>query len=82
MRRDLVETTQIMHGNMNTLLERGDKVENLVRKSDVLAESGKVPPSPFRPFTYFHMSLLAYLTRSSPRSALGRTLTTSTSTLS
>lgn len=53
MRRELVETTQIMHGNMNALLERGDKVENLVRKSDVLAESGKVclhqedPCSPF-----------------------------------
>ena len=27
---------------MDTMLERGDKVENLVRKSDMLKDSGKV----------------------------------------
>lgn len=39
MRRDIVETTQTLHGNMNKMLERGDKVENLVRKSEVLKSS-------------------------------------------
>eukprot|EP00040_Diaphanoeca_grandis_P032199 m.194724 g.194724 ORF g.194724 m.194724 type:complete len:480 (-) comp32540_c0_seq1:49-1488(-) len=42
MRRDLAQTAQIMHANMDKTLERGDRVENLVRKSDILKNSGKV----------------------------------------
>lgn len=40
MRRDLVDTQNQLHGNMNMLLDRGDKVENLVRKSDTLKSAG------------------------------------------
>jgi hypothetical protein len=38
----MVETTHILHGNMNTMLERGDKVENLVRQSDALKSSANM----------------------------------------
>lgn len=42
MRRDLAETTDILHGNMNKMLERGDKVENLIRKSETLKSSARM----------------------------------------
>lgn len=42
MRRDIAETAKQMHENVDSMLERGEKVENLVRKSDMLKDSGKV----------------------------------------
>ena len=39
--KELDETTDILHKNMNDLLERGEKIDDLVDKSDHLSSNAK-----------------------------------------